>query len=259
MYVQMTGSFKCDPFYVAKRKKHDSILIMCTKSGKGVLKYENKSFETTEGTGIIINCNKPHVYFTDKNDLWNFMWVHFNGGQCIKQVEFILNNAGPIFIFEKGSTIEKNIQKIIELTPKKGMYYDILASNYLNEILTDLMLNALPKDTNVKSTPDLIKNAISILEQKYQENIDLEYLAKRLFTNKYNLIRQFKKYQGITPYEYLIKFRINQAKFLLENTSLTVSEISFKSGFGDSSHFIKLFRKYVKKTPLQYRKIWNIH
>lgn len=255
--IQAAGKYCCNDSYVIKRKKYDSILIIFTIEGKGYLKYRNKKHEITKGNGFIIDCNEPHVYFTGEDGMWKFLWVHYKGGQSINQVKYILDNNGPIFQDVINGLIDKKLLNILDIVANKGVYFDIVMSGYLNEIIHHLMLKTIHHDSNDNFIPDIVANAMDIIESHYADNISLESLAKELYVNKYNLIRVFKKYMGITPYDYLIKYRINQAKTLLETTSLPVSDIAYKVGFMDSSYFIKVFKQHEQTTPLRYRRYWS--
>lgn len=254
MYVQMAGHFIYDNTFVVKRKKYDSILVVAVVSGKGYLKYRNKDYELSKGMVFIIDCNEPQVYFTDKKDPWNILWVHFKGGQCYEQVSFILENNGPVFKFPENNIIEKNILKILDIFSYKGIQRDISALLCLNQMMAEMMLMSLPGDGKSTGIPDVVNKAVSLIESGYSKKLDMNGLSSSLFTNKYVLTRKFKRYLGITPYEYLIKYRINKSKELLESTQLSVAEIADKVGFEDASYFIKVFVRYEKITPLKYRK-----
>lgn len=256
-YIQDAGKFTCDETFVEKRKNHDSILIAITIDGKGYLTYRNKNYEIAKNAGFIIDCNEPQIYYPDKKVLWNFIWVHFKGAQSIKQVRFILENGGPKFNIDQGSIILINTYRILDLLTQKGMRCDVLVSKCIYEIMTELMLNNLPGGKENNEIPEVIKKGISIIESEYYCELRIDALAKRLFTNKYELIRKFKKYLGITPCEYIIKVRINQAKILLESTQLPVSQISGRTGFQETSYFIKMFGEHEKITPLKYRQAFG--
>lgn len=255
-YVQMAGSFCSDENYVIKRKKYDSLLLVFTVSGKGYLKYDRKEYALSGQTGFIIDCNQPHVYFTDKKELWNFIWVHFNGLQAKKLVSFILENMSPVFTAGKNSVMETRLNMVLEVLPNRGLHYDILLANHLNAILGELLLKSSPGGEGNRYIPEVVTKAIEVMESQFARKLTLESLAQQIYTNKFDLSRKFKKYMGITPYEYLIKHRIIQSKNLLEGTKLTVAEVAAAVGFDDTSHFIKVFRKYEKTTPLKYRQYW---
>lgn len=67
------------------------------------------------------------------------------------------------------------------------------------------------------------------------------------------LSRLFKKRTGQNFIDHLLETRISHAKFLLETSSLSIAEISQKSGFSESTYFTQVFKKNVGLTPSQYR------
>jgi YesN/AraC family two-component response regulator len=67
----------------------------------------------------------------------------------------------------------------------------------------------------------------------------------------------FKRATGFTVKEYVIKHRLTQAKHLLLNSSLSLIEIADKAGFKDPSYFGRMFRKYERTTPGQFRQEAN--
>ncbi len=254
-YVQTAGYFLSAPSYVIKRKKYDSILIIYTICGKGYLKYGNKEYMTEKDSVIIMDCNQPHVYYTDKIELWNMLWVHFKGGQSMEQTAFILENNGPLLKLGKDNSVKNDLYKILNISPQTGIYSDIMLAGLLNGIVNVFMLKSLHNPgSNNHVVPEIVNKAISMIKARYAENITLDALSRDLFANKYTLIKQFKKYIGMTPYVYLIKYRIRQAKSLLENTPLTILEVAQKVGFQDMSYFIRTFKEHENITPLAYRK-----
>jgi len=71
--------------------------------------------------------------------------------------------------------------------------------------------------------------------------------------SNFHFAREFKRATGTTPHQYLIKFRIERAKTLLNEDSLPLVEVGLRSGFSHQSHFTRLFRKITGTTPRLYR------
>ena len=92
------------------------------------------------------------------------------------------------------------------------------------------------------------------LNAQYATDISLEFLSDMFHISKYYLARSFSKFAGVSLKQYLTVIRINEAKRLLCSTVEPINLISEKTGFYDSNHFIKIFRKHETLTPLQYRK-----
>ncbi|MEG2773771.1 MAG: AraC family transcriptional regulator, partial [Acetivibrio sp.] len=99
----------------------------------------------------------------------------------------------------------------------------------------------------------VLKKVISFIEQKYQEKIYVNQLAKLANMNEQYFCRFFKKSIGKTPIEYVNEYRIKKAKHLLKDTELSVMEVCMETGFNNLGNFMREFRKYNQTTPLQYR------
>ena len=97
----------------------------------------------------------------------------------------------------------------------------------------------------------------AFLEKNYAEHIDLEFLSKHYFLSKSYLQRQFKKYTGLSPTEYLARLRISHAKQLLRTTAYSVQQIAVMVGIPDASYFVYTFKQMVGMTPALFRKMWH--
>jgi len=99
-----------------------------------------------------------------------------------------------------------------------------------------------------------IKAAMDYMDTNYTENPQLETVAAVAnFTPNY-FHRAFKEILGLTPYEYMLKKRLNKAKHLLTTTDMPISEIAELTGYENSYYFSRTFRKNSGKTPSEVRK-----
>ncbi|PQP81704.1 AraC family transcriptional regulator [Paenibacillus sp. PCH8] len=91
------------------------------------------------------------------------------------------------------------------------------------------------------------------IEHHYAESLTLEVLATASHGSPYHLHRVFKRITGRTPVQYIQDKRITEARKLLENTTLTVTEIGRGVGIPNPAYFITVFRKHTGLTPAHYR------
>lgn len=92
------------------------------------------------------------------------------------------------------------------------------------------------------------------LYSNYDQNIDLQSLASYSLMSVSHLQRMFKQAFNITLHQFLIRLRLQRAKFYLENTQYPVNEIVNMIGLNCTSSFIELFRQRYQTTPFKYRK-----
>ncbi len=91
-------------------------------------------------------------------------------------------------------------------------------------------------------------------EVHYTEGINVEELASRANLSKRQFHRIFKDLFNETPYEYIIKKRLNRACSMLTGTQASITEIAASCGFNDANYFSRLFKNRFSFTPLQYGK-----
>lgn len=98
-----------------------------------------------------------------------------------------------------------------------------------------------------------LRHVNDFILEHYSHDIKLEQLAQVAGMSSFHFAREFKRTTGVTPHQYLIKFRVEQAKSFLANEDLSLIEVSLRSGFSHQSHFTRLFRKLTGTTPQLYR------
>ena len=91
------------------------------------------------------------------------------------------------------------------------------------------------------------------MEANYSEKLVLEELARNTALSKFHFIRQFRKYYGRTPHQYLKEVRIEAAKRLLKNGA-KVSEACFQVGFESPTSFSMLFKEITGYNPSDFLK-----
>ncbi|MEI6580232.1 MAG: helix-turn-helix transcriptional regulator [Eubacteriales bacterium] len=115
-------------------------------------------------------------------------------------------------------------------------------------------------DSNSKNNeiyPELINNAIELINKNYAELYGVEEIAEELMVCKCHLVRAFSAATGLPPGKYLTSVRISKAKMLLVNKDYSVEVIATLSGFSGANYFCKVFKKSTGKSPLAYKNNMN--
>jgi AraC-like DNA-binding protein len=103
-----------------------------------------------------------------------------------------------------------------------------------------------------RSVPQAIALAKAYIEQHYKESINLDSLAALVGLTRFSLAKQFRQRVGISPYQYVCRVRIRNARSLIEQGERP-TEIAGAVGFFDQSHLAKHFKRLCGITPSQYR------
>jgi AraC-like DNA-binding protein len=98
-----------------------------------------------------------------------------------------------------------------------------------------------------------IMKVVCHLETNYVKNCRLDKMAGMAGMSKAHFCRTFKEQVGMSPVRYHKFVRIQRAKQLLHNYSLSIAAAAFRVGFQDASNFNKNFRQFVGVSPTVYR------
>lgn len=143
--------------------------------------------------------------------------------------------------------------------------YEYLASNLLSiDKLSDEICEVIKKisvtDNELieEDVDERLQIIYCILKNRYNEPLTLNYLAEQVFCNPVYLSNCYSKAFGISPMKHLQFIRMEEAKQLLLNISMTISEIKDEVGYISGSQFSTYFKKHTGKSPNEYRKEYLI-
>ncbi|MCL1671340.1 GlxA family transcriptional regulator [Elizabethkingia ursingii] len=114
--------------------------------------------------------------------------------------------------------------------------------------------NALP-DYDIMSS--FVKEVRDMLKQNLSKPVAIEDMAENMNMSVRNFSRVFLKESGMTPGRFLEKMRLDQAKNMLEYTTMSIDAIAEKCGFSSAVSLRRLFIKHISISPAQYRKAFN--
>ena len=135
-------------------------------------------------------------------------------------------------------TVESFIQPLICLIEK-----------FYNESKTDYKTSDYISPSNA-----IYIKALKYINENFMNNISANTLAKELGYSESYIRAAFKKESGTSLQNKINDIRLQNAKFLLKNTPLTVTDISLQCGFCDSNYFSCIFKKNFGLSPLKYKK-----
>jgi AraC-like DNA-binding protein len=110
------------------------------------------------------------------------------------------------------------------------------------------------EDRLSQATSLLVKQTIAYLQQNYAQHLTRQQMAKAVGVSEDYLGRIFLQELGLSPMEYLNRYRIKEAKVLLSHTCASVTDVANQVGFDDPAYFSRAFRKQVGVSPRAYRK-----
>lgn len=258
-YVQEVGYLKIRIAHITRRQNLDSFLFVVVLSGSGTLEYKGKGTKLTAGDCFWIDCMNPHSYQSSKDNPWELLWVHFNGSTTAKYYEYFSTMQNFAWSSFGNTRFENLLREILELFKKKGVCTEILASELLMKLLTEILVSVTKEGIPAYSEdPGSKLYAIrEYIDVHFLEKLSLNTLGEEFFISKFHLSREFKKTFGMNITDYIQLQRITYAKRILRFSDKSLDEIATMCQINDASHFIKQFKMSEGMTPREFRRKWR--
>ena len=256
--------------------KQEFFEINIITRGRGVHYIEENEIDAEIGDVFIIPPEIEHGYtggegFDVYHIIVNNKFVQKNLSNLQMIPGFIsLFNVEPMMRASTAKSLRLRLTKeqfddIFAILDKMGAhrYYSnpsksLIRTGVLQIIIAKLCDIYTENTESGNSLPGVEDNAfmksIALIHEKYHEKLEIDDLAEVAHLSRRTYIRKFIKICKMTPLEYITKKRIEVAEAMLKNTSFSVLDIAFKTGFYDAAHFSKVFAAKNGVSPAVYRK-----
>jgi AraC family transcriptional regulator len=98
-----------------------------------------------------------------------------------------------------------------------------------------------------------LQPVVEYIREHLEQNLSITEMAQMTGMSPYYFSRLFKQSTGLSPHQYLLKYRVEHAKQLLKTTNLSIAAVATQSGFVDQSHLSRHFKRQVGVPPSQFR------
>ncbi|WP_163406898.1 helix-turn-helix domain-containing protein [Flavobacterium ajazii] len=254
--------------YSVPPSKHICHTLLLITSGENIIKIGFEEYVTKANEAIIVAANQVFSIDTENTKKTGFICQFhpdiligkYGNREIINDFDFLKLWGKPNISFN-----EKEAHFILQLLSRLEIQYresgmaslDIIQS-YLITLLCEI--NETGKKT-VKENKNL--TAAMVLTTKFKELLythikkehGVGFYASLLNVTPNHLNKSLKNVTGKSPAKWIDETILLEAKYLLYQTNLSVSEIALQVGYYDQSYFSRIFKKQEGITPVQYRKL----
>ena len=241
--------------YILKGEANQYVDGRCYPVSHGDVLFINygstHAFDTSKGAFTYINiCFSPEVMsdsmINEKNAFSLLSLTAFN--ELCSETD----GAQISFFGSERREIEDILFAMLRETRSKQTSWDRVLESYLNILITK-MLRKIEAGMETQEIGGIWQELSYYIDSNLDAELSLGSLAQKCFYNPSYFSRVFKEKFKMSLVEYVNRRRVDGAIKLLEDSDLSIDEISRRVGFADRSSFYRAFSKYVKSTPSDYR------
>lgn len=237
---RVTGKERCAPSHSYGPAVRRYYLMHFVVSGKGMFRYEGREYALGAGDIFVAAPEKEMFYQADKADPWSYIWVGFSGGL---DIESVLD--APVLHAPECGEIFADFTK----TADYGEGAELYLCAKIFELLARLKAHKNSVEQNAYRYVQLAKNYI---ETQYDRDLSVEGIADRLGLERSYFSKLFKAQIGISPQQYLVRYRLQRAAELMRLHHYTPAQAAGCVGYTDLFNFSKMFKKFYGLAPRFY-------
>ena len=250
---------------------HEELELGYIEKGTSIIRTLTQEYTIHQGDGFFINTNvvdtklngNPGKISIEINHIFHpiFIGGHFGSLIASKYLNPVLQNQKiSVHVIRRGSreadAVLDNLVLLKAKNSKKNQ--EIAIRNLLSETWL-MLLDEIEKHFVLPQIPDTekqnqVKSMLSYIHRNYSEKITLAEISREASVSTREANRIFQKAIRQTPFDYLMHYRLEQVRELLERSGLSITEISYRCGFTDSAYMGKQFRKIFGESPGEYRR-----
>jgi len=221
-----------------------------TVNGAGKLILEGQIYTIEQGTGFLLMPHEPHEYYAIEEP-WEVYWLTYDGFHIQDTMRSLGFTSSCILSLSDAKSTEEVLEEMIEEAKASDGLNDLEISSFVYKFLTRLAkYSSVENNYSLQQYYARLSPVLEYIKQHYMDDTSLDQMAACLHVTPQYLCKLFKDAFNITPFTYLIKYRIKKAKeLLLFDKTMSIKEVGQAVGFSNISYFCSLFRKYEGITP----------
>lgn len=233
-------------------------------SGKGIYKTRKREYSFKSGDMFLFGSNEAHC-ITEISEEINLLNIHFEPRILWEHSENLellsLFSARSKTFSNKFDSSDEGLKNIILETEKelseKQTGYRVQARHILLSALVYIMRKYDYTASNTlksisSGSTDKLKEAMLYIDKNLDKKLSLKEIADVACMTQTYFSSVFKKFNGISPWNYITIKRVEMAIEMIKTTDMSKLEIAERCGFSSHSNFYKLFSRITGKTPNDY-------
>ncbi len=251
---------------------HPEVEFTLVLEGEMEYRANQTVYHLSAGNAVFVNANCLHTASSCAGQDCKYfaftfnpvlIYGHDNSTIEKKYVEpVVISSDFSSFCFDPGRAehqeMLRTFRKIYRVYSERDECYELRIKSLLCQlwacVYREFRQDSSGKEHSDVKNLDLLRQMLNYLHENYLARISLEDIAASCHVSKSKCCHYFKETMRLTPFEYLLKYRIQKSLPLLLEGSCSITEISELTGFSGSSYFSEIFRRYMNCTPTEYRR-----
>lgn len=238
---KVCGRRQCPPGWHIERARTEGFLLHYVIKGSGSFVKNDITYPINTGDLFVCRPGEHAKYTASTQTPWDYAWAAFS---CAPELELLLNE--DVIHIPAASRLFTQISSSGNEPAKEwavcGLLYQLFA----------MLAEAQNRPCADKG---YLSRAVTYIEANCAQDIQVSQIADMLGLNRSYFCRVFKRQMGISPQDYIVSYRLEQAEKLLTTTKLSQKEIALRVGYPDVYALSRMFKRRYGMPPGKFREL----
>lgn len=254
LYVTECGKEKCSPIKDIHSYAKNYHVLHYVQNGRGFFELNGVTYQLGKGDLFYIPPNYEAHYYPDNKDPWTYTWFGFSGDKASEYLNLCRISASkPVYSLVRDNSLNDYLHELVYSYNRVG-FIDMRCLGYVYIILAILIEHAAESPRkNLTAKEGHVKEAKEFISYNFQFPITVKDISDSVNLTTNYLSNIFQETLGLSPKQYLTKYRMDKACSLLMNPKAKVKEVSLAVGYANQLHFSGEFKKIKGVSPKHFQ------
>ena len=252
---------------------HHNLEISCVLQGTGRYQIASREYDLQPGDIVILNNTEPHALYVPEGVTLHHLVIHFAPSFIWNSLSNAMDYNFLLIFFERGERFSNVLDRENPATPhifslmqeiwqefgERRVCYELMIKIKLQTVFAEVVRNYDYVDLKKAAKPlpegdiSQLNAVLNYIDEHLDAELRLADLAAMVHVSPAYFSTLFKRFNGVSPVEYIIHKRVQRAIELIRTTPQNLTEIAMACGFNNGTNFYKAFRRVTGRTPASYR------
>lgn len=246
------GCEQCSPQYEIHRLTFPYHGMEFVAQGRGRLVMQGQSYPLVAGTLFVYGPGVAHDITTDPGNTLVKYFVDFAGREAGRMLTAADLRPGEVFQTSAPSDVMNILDDLIRAGLRDSPFSARILALQMELLVQRVAESRIPFGSAGTPSFETYRRCRQAIEEQWGRLATLEQVAACCHVDPAYLCRLFRRYDHRSPYQYLLRLRMNHAAGRLQEAGASVKQVADEIGYGDPFHFSRVFKRVIGVSPSHY-------
>jgi AraC family transcriptional regulator len=253
--VTLGGREHCNPDYLIRRDRYDFTVLEIVESGQGWVELDGRRQSLRPGTVYAYGPRTRCEISTDAQHPLVKVFICLRGSRAARRLAAAGVPPGQVRAVAPVAEISTVAEDLIREGQQEGPLVRDICRHLFEVLLLKLETLAAPKDLTDHPGRDRFLRCKALIDREAETLGTLHDIARSVGLESSSVCRLFRRFQGTSPYQYLLRRKMNLAAEYLMQHGGSVKEVAQRAGYPDPFHFSRVFKSVHGVSPREVGRI----